>query len=50
LLPCQPGLEARHPSTAQHRTTTDGRNAGGDRYQTDGLMTVGVLKPTDGDG
>ena len=30
--------------------TTDGRNAGGDRYETDGLMTVGVLKPTDGDG
>lgn len=28
--------------------TQDGRNAGGDRYQTDGLMKIGVLKPTDG--
>jgi LssY C-terminus len=25
--------------------TQDGRNAGGDRYYTDGLMAVGVLKP-----
>ena len=23
----------------------DGRNAGGDRYYTDGLMAVGILKP-----
>ena len=28
--------------------TQDGRNAGGDRYQTDGLMMIGVLKPNDG--
>ena len=28
--------------------TDDGRNAGGDRYETDGLMIVGVLKVTDG--
>jgi hypothetical protein len=28
--------------------TQDGRNAGGDRYQTEGLMFVGVLKPTVG--
>ncbi len=27
--------------------TQDGRNAEGDRYETDGLMMVGVLKPTD---
>jgi hypothetical protein len=25
--------------------TQEGRNAGGDRYYTDGLMTVGILKP-----
>jgi LssY C-terminus len=30
--------------------TRDGRNAGGDRYETDGLMIVGVLKRTDGGG
>jgi LssY C-terminus len=30
--------------------TQDGRNAGGDRYATDGLMTVGALKPADGGG
>ena len=30
--------------------TQDGRNAEGDRYETDGLMTVGVLKATDAGG
>ncbi len=28
--------------------TQDGRNAEGDRYETDGLMLIGVLKPSDG--
>lgn len=30
--------------------TTDGRNAGGDRYATDGMMDVGVLTETPADG
>ena len=30
--------------------TQDGRNAGGDRYETDGRVIVGVLKGTDGGG
>ena len=28
--------------------TSDGRNAGGDRYYTDGMMAVGILKPEAG--
>ena len=39
------GLLSRRYEIPGRGATQDGRNGGGDRYFTDGLAAVGVLKP-----